>query len=340
MDEEMRSLPDDHDSPETAVKCQMMSLGLENTNGYTAPFGQLEDDGYSLARQADLISKRISDAEQQLQYMLEQDRSRSSGMEPIHWLGWASYCLATKAKEAAEAANCAKSEFLANMSHELRTPLHGILSFAAFGLKNIRTAKPEKIIEYFEKIHESGTTLLGLVNNLLDLAKLESGKMIFEFQPCSFSALIGKVADEFSSLLSERGITIRYAENDGKAIATVDRMKIMQVVRNLLSNAVKFSPKGGIIETGVERVDQYLRVRVADQGGGIPESDFESIFEKFVQSSNTKHGGTGLGLPICRQIIAAHKGRIWVENRPEGGAVFFFEIPLALDAALSSIKNS
>lgn len=262
--------------------------------------------------QAGAVIERIAHSEQGLSLLLEE---------------------MTIAKEKAETANRAKSEFLANMSHELRTPLHGILSFAAFGEKNAATAKPGKILEYFHNIHHSGTILLGLVNNLLDLAKLESGKMIFEFQPTHVCRLIGKVADEFGSLVSERNLRIHYTEENSDLVVSVDRTKIMQVVRNLLSNAVKFSPKGGAIEIGVRQVNEYLRVWVADRGGGIPDNELQSIFEEFVQSSKTKNGGggTGLGLAISRQIIAAHEGRIWAENRPDGGAIFFFEIPLLTD---------
>lgn len=260
-----------------------------------------------LCAQSTVVVKRLTESEQRLKTLLEE---------------------MTAAKEAAETANRAKSEFLANMSHELRTPLHAILSFASFGVKH-GTAKPERVLDYFYKIYDSGTTLLALVNNLLDLAKLESGRMTFDFQPTRFCTLIAKVADEFASLLSERDLSIRYSESDADAMATVDRSKIMQVVRNLVSNAVKFSPKGGAIELGVVQDQDLLRVTVTDQGEGIPDDELEAIFEKFVQSSKTKSGagGTGLGLPICRQIIAAHNGRVWAENRAQGGAVLTFEIP-------------
>ena len=235
------------------------------------------------------------------------------------------------AKEAAEAANQIKSEFLANMSHELRTPLHGILSFAGIGLLKAATAPPEKLHEYFQMIEQSGQVLLSLLNNLLDLAKLEAGKMTFEFQPSDVSLLLARVADEFRSLTSERHLTIQSHLPDGAATASVDPEKMMQVLRNLLSNAVKFSPEGGRIDLHLECTAQALVVTIADQGVGIAEEELDTIFDKFVQSRRTKTGagGTGLGLSICREIMAAHRGRVWAENRPAGGAVFALEIPLA-----------
>jgi signal transduction histidine kinase len=113
----------------------------------------------------------------------------------------------------------------------------------------------------------------------------------------------------------------------------LDVEKIKQVLRNLLDNAIKFSPEGGTIDVAVCRVAGSVRVSVRDQGPGIPQDELETVFDKFIQSSKTKTGagGTGLGLAICHEIVTAHKGRIWAENRPEGGAVFSFEIPLSMD---------
>jgi signal transduction histidine kinase len=239
-----------------------------------------------------------------------------------------------EAKKMAEAANNAKSTFLSNVSHELRTPMHGILSFASFGIKKHATANPDKILDYFQKIRQSGETLLTLLNDLLDLAKLESGKIAYKFRSANLNSLIGIVKEEYNSLALEHNLTIRCEHLEANEKITLDADKIRQVLRNLLSNAVKFSPEGRTIDVVSFKKADSIVVSVRDQGAGIPEDELENIFDKFVQSSKTKTntGGTGLGLPICREIIAAHKGRIWAENNPDIGANLSFEIPLSLEA--------
>ncbi len=239
-----------------------------------------------------------------------------------------------EATKMAEAANNAKSTFLSNVSHELRTPMHGILSFASFGIKKHATANPDKILDYFQKIRQSGETLLTLLNDLLDLAKLESGKIAFKFRPANLNSLINIVKEEHNSLALEHNLTIRCEHLEANERITLDADKIRQVLRNLLSNAIKFSPEGGTIDVISFKKADSIVVSVRDQGAGIPGNELESIFNKFVQSSKikTSAGGTGLGLPICREIIAAHKGRIWAENNPDIGANLSFEVPLSLEA--------
>lgn len=235
-----------------------------------------------------------------------------------------------QAKDAAEAAYRVKSAFLANMSHELRTPLHGILGFARQGLKKALTTSPARLQAYFMQINQSGETLLTLLNDLLDLAKLEVGKMVFAFAPVNPCLLLTSVIDEFRSLLAERHLTIQYHASDDTSEARLDHVRIRQVLRNLLSNAVKFSPPNGIIALSLHHDAQSIRVTVSDQGPGIPPEELEAVFDKFIQSSATKTGagGTGLGLSICHEIVTAHAGRIWAENRPDGGAIFTVELPL------------
>ncbi len=229
----------------------------------------------------------------------------------------------------AESASQYKSAFLANMSHELRTPLHGILSFAGFGIRRHGSAGPKKILDYFQKIETSGKTLLVLLNDLLDLAKLESGKMTFTFNPMELKKEIAVVVDELSSYVAERKITVDFSEPDFDSTVIFDKEKIRQVMRNLVSNATKFSPSGGVIKIDIKKKFDSFIITVQDHGPGIPESELETVFDKFIQSSSThtKEGGTGLGLTICQEIISAHNGRIWAKNPPEGGTIISFEIP-------------
>jgi len=241
-----------------------------------------------------------------------------------------------KAMQEAQRANHAKTEFLANMSHELRTPMHGILSFSEFGLSKYETATREKLHSYFDKIKISGSGLLSLLNNLLDLSKLESGKMNYEFKLQSVKPVILSVCDEFETVLQEHNIKINYEIIDQRE-AFFDREKIAQVIRNLVSNAIKFSDDHSqiVINTSPERMRirtnkfiDVISISVRDSGVGIPEDELDSVFDKFIQSSKTQSlsNGTGLGLAICREILHAHKGRIWAENYTRGGAVLAFSL--------------
>ncbi len=231
--------------------------------------------------------------------------------------------------EAAQSANQAKSQFLANMSHELRTPLHGILSFSAFGIKKIEKAGRDDLLRYFHHIENSGKTLLALVNDLLDLAKLESGKMQFAMGEVDLDELLRSTAAEFTAMLAQRRIDLDYHLSEESCVAVADSDKLRQVIRNLLSNAIKFSDQGSTIDLILSRSAEGLSLSVADRGVGIPPEELETIFDEFVQSSKTRTaaGGTGLGLAISRQIVGAHRGHIWAENRPGGGTVVTLRIP-------------
>ncbi len=236
-----------------------------------------------------------------------------------------------EAKEVAEMANRAKNAFLANMSHELRTPLHVMLSCAAFGLKRFNTTSPEKQHAYFQQIHQNGETLLRLLSDLLDLAKLEAGKMAFNFEAHGLDSLLNAVTVNVEPLLAQRQLTLRYVPLTHPRKAILDPDRIMQVLHNLLSNAIKYSPDGGVITISLAQKGPNMVITVRDQGLGIPEEELDAIFDKFVQSSHTQTGagGTGLGLAICHEIVSAHGGHIWAENGLEGGAVVTFTIPLA-----------
>lgn len=246
-----------------------------------------------------------------------------------------------KAKSDAEAANQAKTEFLANITHELRTPMHGILSFAKFGLTK-KNLSPEKIHEYFGHISDSANRLLNLINDLLDISKLEAGKLNLETSKGDLAASARNVTQQLSALAGQQQLTFKLEVRCDDTQLEMDSQRITQLLNNLLGNALRFAPKGSeiqvlicddFISTGRRKEDRRqvpaLSLTVADRGPGIPEDELEAIFEKFVQSSKTKTGagGTGLGLAICREIVALHRGRISACNRPDGGAAFTFVLP-------------
>jgi PAS domain S-box-containing protein len=248
------------------------------------------------------------------------------------------------AKDAAERANRAKSEFLANMSHELRTPMHAILSFSRMGFEKISDGAVQlpKLRQYFGRIDQSGQRLLVLLNDLLDLSKLEAGGMTYELATNNLQSVAQSVIVELEAYARERKVRVQLEPAHEPATALCDAVRIGQVVRNLLSNAIKFTPPFKSISIRVtageltdERPDgrqptqPAVLITVSDQGIGIPESELALVFDKFTQSSKTKTGagGTGLGLAICQEIVAQHHGRIWAANNASGGADFMVLLP-------------
>jgi signal transduction histidine kinase len=246
-------------------------------------------------------------------------------------------------REKAELANHAKSEFLANMSHELRTPMHAILGFSSLGSTRVESATNEKIASYFSRINESGQLLLNLLNDLLDLSKLEADRMDFEFSENDLQSTVVNVVEELRPVFEERLLTIDVEPASVTTMAVYDGEKIAHVIRNLLSNAIKFSPEGRSImiyftdsklnlnvnqSTAVEV--PVISVSIWDQGTGIPEDELETVFDEFVQSSKTENGagGTGLGLSISREIVKRHGGVIKAGNvTGESGVVFTLSLP-------------
>jgi PAS domain S-box-containing protein len=243
-------------------------------------------------------------------------------------------------KTAAEKANQAKSVFLANISHELRTPMHGILSYAQFGRKKADSASKEKLKSYFDEIYDSGSRLMNLLNDILDLTKLEAGKVDYSMEEGNLDDLVDSVRSELKAFAEGKQLAIVVSSEGQKLESIFDGMKIMQVIRNLLSNAIKFSKPGSKICIETVSLAQTLRCSVINHGVGIPKSELETVFDKFVQSSKTKTGagGTGLGLAICKEIIQQHGGRIWAESEVDGETRFIFELPRATTVAAATEK--
>lgn len=245
------------------------------------------------------------------------------------------------AKTIAENANKKKTEFLAKMSHELRTPMHSIISFSSIGKKKFEQGTIDKLGHYFQRINQSGDRLLALLNNLLDLSKLQSAQLTLELENnIDFSAITESCVSELNSLIKDKSLSINY-EVAKPLKLNVDNGLIHQVIVNLLSNAIKFTEENKSITITASRLELALTGResvampavyctVSDEGLGIPEQELHTIFEQFVESSRTQTeaGGTGLGLSICKEIVNAHSGQIWAENNSNGGAVIHLLLPI------------
>ena len=248
------------------------------------------------------------------------------------------------ARDEAQVANRAKSEFLANISHELRTPMHAILSFARLGAARLGDAEPDtaRVQHYLQRIGQSGDRLMTLLNDLLDLAKLEAGRMVYDEADHDLGRLAEAVAAEFEAAARDRNVGVAVTAPE-PALVRVDSHRMAQVVRNLLSNALRFSPAGGTVRVAVEPCgSSAVCLSVADQGPGIPEHELEAVFDKFVQSSTTRSGagGTGLGLAITREIVQHHGGRVWAARGPEGGALFTVQLPRVAGQAMDGAPST
>jgi PAS domain S-box-containing protein len=243
------------------------------------------------------------------------------------------------AKEAAERANAMKSAFFAQISHELRTPLHAINSYAEIALDKRHTLPPEKMQQYLSKIHDAGERLVAMVNDLLDLSKLDAGKMHFHFHRADVLPALREVGAELQALAERKAVSIVFQPAEVSTTLVCDISRLQQVMRNLLANAIRFSPQGGTVtvrfaptrlpgrragDAGIEA----LLITVSDQGPGIAPDELESIFDEYAQSQHAAAPeGTGLGLAVSRHIVQAHQGKIWAENESTGGARLMLALP-------------
>jgi len=232
-----------------------------------------------------------------------------------------------------ELASKHKSQFLANMSHELRTPLNAILGYTELILDGIYGDISEKARETMGRIERSGRHLLALINDVLDLSKIEAGQLTLSLADYSLGEIVNTVVTAMEPLAAEKGLALRVALDPGLPLARGDDRRLSQVLLNLVGNAVKFTDAGEVRIAGKASDGAFL-VSVSDTGPGIAAEDQARIFDEFqqVDTSNTrKKGGTGLGLSIARRILALHGGRIWVESAPGQGATFSFTMPVRVD---------
>jgi GAF domain-containing protein len=232
-----------------------------------------------------------------------------------------------------EVASKHKSQFLANMSHELRTPLNAILGYTELILDSIYGEPSEKMRTVLERLQANGRHLLGLINDVLDLSKIEAGQLTLSLDDYSLSDVVHGVVSAVEPLAAEKRLAFKAEVAPGLPIGRGDGRRLSQVLLNLVGNAIKFTDKGEVA-IRASATNGAFTVAVCDTGPGIPAVDQAKIFEEFQQADSSitrKKGGTGLGLSIAKRIIEMHGGRIWVESEPGKGSTFCFTLPVRVE---------
>ncbi|ETA69228.1 PAS domain S-box [Methanolobus tindarius DSM 2278] len=233
--------------------------------------------------------------------------------------------------EKAESASTAKSAFLANMSHELRTPLNSIIGFSDILLENTFGPLNPKQTRYVGNVSRSGKHLLSVINDILDISKIEAGKMELTIEAISIMDAIDEVVGSCYSLASKKNIDLVKNVESKLQNIKVDKVKLEQILFNLVSNAIKFSDEGGVVNLNVKSGTSKVTFEVTDKGPGISNEDQNKLFTVFGQldnAHNRKYEGTGLGLAIVKRLVEMHNGTVWVESEPGKGSTFGFDLPV------------
>ncbi len=306
----------------TPILAQNDTPGLVIAGNQTGHASITEGDEELLSILADQIGQAISNARlfekvyrsSQMQEIKVQDRTKqlSTALEEVNKI------------------SKAKSEFISAVSHELRTPLTSIKGYAALLMTGKLGQIPEKVQERLDKINKHSDNLVKLINDLLDISRIESGRIEMKRNEYHLKPMIESVADLLGPQLKDKGIHFVSEVPDGLPPLLVDGSQIERVFINLVSNAIKFTPADGTITIKVERNPDHLLVSAADSGIGIKKEDLSKLFNEFYRVENEINQnvkGTGLGLALTKKIIEAHGGKIWVESQVNKGTTFFFTLP-------------
>jgi two-component system, NtrC family, sensor kinase len=278
------------------------------------------DELGALAEEFNRMAARLQESYSGLELKVE---------ERTHELGLALSALDVKSREL-EAASQHKSDFLANMSHELRTPLNAILGFSQVLREEMVGEVNVKQAEYLDDILSSANHLLSLINDVLDLSKVEAGQVELEIAPFSLRDSLERGVVMVRERAAKDGVRVVLTTDPDVDLVEGDERRVRQVIFNLLSNAVKFTPAGGAVDVGAERVDREVWVSVTDTGPGLAPEDHERIFDEFQQTEAgiEQREGTGLGLALSKRLVELHGGRIWVDSELGSGSTFVFTLPV------------
>lgn len=235
-----------------------------------------------------------------------------------------------KARQEAETAMRLREELMAVLSHDLKNPIGSIMLQAQLMERAFEKSGDTKSLENSRRILRVGHNINNLINDILHVTKLESGTLLIEKEGADIGELLHEAVDLLESLAAHGKIELRVAPAEAPCRAKVDRERVIQVLSNLIGNAIKFTPPEGVIELSLEQCGpEFAQISVSDTGPGIPKEHQDLIFDRFWQANQTRRLGTGLGLAICKGIVEGHGGKIWVEDRPGGGSIFRFTLPLA-----------
>jgi signal transduction histidine kinase len=296
---------------------------------------RLKQEGSKQSQMTDALKRRSEEMESEI-YLRAQQLAQTNRQlrDAQHALAASNQQLHTRNEEI-ERANRLKSEFLASMSHELRTPLNAIIGFSDLLAEQVAGPLSEKQLRFVGHVQNSARHLLELIDDILDLSRIEAGHL--ELRPVDFSATAA-VSEVLATILPVALAKQIHLQNhfETDRMVHADRIRFKQILYNLLSNAIKFTPPGGRVKIEASAADGWLNLAVADTGIGIPREEHEAIFDAFRQVGTTTKGvkeGTGLGLAITKKLVEEHGGRIAVESEPEKGTRVSFSVPAGVSSS-------